>query len=270
LPTLYNNPGDFNDVTSGKAGVGRRANSAGPGYDLATGLGTPNAAFVVKDLVNATAATASTTSTGTGTGGGNGNHHVLSVSQHPGSSSDDGVQAAVVSDLAASPSGFIFITTNPPAVVGRADPVATAIDVPNRPFPVLLSLADASEGMDENMTSSGRLNGQPARVGHDTVAAPISLMSFERSAESAPAATGFEFSVIGPANVVEHASASTPAAPARAEQDSTGPVSTAVTGALTKIVWLIGAALFFTQGALFAKSHEAELEEKERKRLARA
>ena len=48
LPMLYNLPsGDFHDVVSGNNG----AFAAGPGYDLATGLGTPVANLLVPDLV---------------------------------------------------------------------------------------------------------------------------------------------------------------------------------------------------------------------------
>ncbi len=47
--TLYSNPQDLNDVTSGSNG-----HSATVGYDLATGLGSPKAASVVTALTNAT------------------------------------------------------------------------------------------------------------------------------------------------------------------------------------------------------------------------
>ena len=46
LPALYDLPGaDFNDITSGNNGF-----PALPGYDLATGLGTPKANLLVPDL----------------------------------------------------------------------------------------------------------------------------------------------------------------------------------------------------------------------------
>jgi hypothetical protein len=78
LPALYQLPSsDFHDITSGTAG----SFSAGPGYDLVTGLGSPYANLVVGGLVNygssssssgptvATAASASpSTVTGTTTG----------------------------------------------------------------------------------------------------------------------------------------------------------------------------------------------------------
>jgi hypothetical protein len=51
LPAIYSVPGsDFNDVTSGS----NTGNSAGPGYDMVTGLGTPKANRLVPDLVYST------------------------------------------------------------------------------------------------------------------------------------------------------------------------------------------------------------------------
>ncbi len=65
LTILYNNPGAFNDVTSGFNGF-----RATPGYDLVTGIGTPRVAAVLGALattgetatITTTAAVASTTS----------------------------------------------------------------------------------------------------------------------------------------------------------------------------------------------------------------
>jgi hypothetical protein len=49
LPLLYNLPSsDFNDLTTGNNGF-----AAGPGYDLVTGLGSPNVAAIVNDMVAA-------------------------------------------------------------------------------------------------------------------------------------------------------------------------------------------------------------------------
>jgi subtilase family serine protease len=45
LTALYGLPGDFHDIISGSNGY-----SAGPGYDLVTGLGSPKANLVVQDL----------------------------------------------------------------------------------------------------------------------------------------------------------------------------------------------------------------------------
>src|SRR5208283_238239 len=46
LSALYSFPSDFNDITEGS----NTSYSAGPGYDLVTGLGSPNAADLVPDL----------------------------------------------------------------------------------------------------------------------------------------------------------------------------------------------------------------------------
>ena len=45
LPALYSLPADFHDVTTGSNGY-----PAGPGYELATGLGTPQANLLVPAL----------------------------------------------------------------------------------------------------------------------------------------------------------------------------------------------------------------------------
>jgi len=54
LPMIYQMPAsNFHDITSGSS-TGSPAYSAGPGYDLATGRGSPNANLVVNYLVNGT------------------------------------------------------------------------------------------------------------------------------------------------------------------------------------------------------------------------
>jgi kumamolisin len=45
-PQLYQFPGAFNDITSGNNG----AFQAGPGWDAATGLGSPNGNSLLADL----------------------------------------------------------------------------------------------------------------------------------------------------------------------------------------------------------------------------
>jgi subtilase family serine protease len=50
---LYSHPGDFHDITTGNntlAGAPLNGFNAGAGYDLATGLGTPDVASLVNDL----------------------------------------------------------------------------------------------------------------------------------------------------------------------------------------------------------------------------
>ncbi len=67
LPYLYqlyaNKPGDFNDITSGTS-LGSPNYSAGPGYDLVTGIGTPKADSVVYDLAAAPITVTSSTPAG--------------------------------------------------------------------------------------------------------------------------------------------------------------------------------------------------------------
>jgi hypothetical protein len=75
LAELYQAQGDFYDVTSGNNGA-----SAGSGYDLVTGLGSPIANLLVPDLanlaaaagVNTTDASRTTSTSGTGGSGGTG------------------------------------------------------------------------------------------------------------------------------------------------------------------------------------------------------
>ncbi len=53
LPALYSFSGDFHDITSGNVDpFGSPSFSAGPGFDLATGLGSPIANQLVLDLAN--------------------------------------------------------------------------------------------------------------------------------------------------------------------------------------------------------------------------
>ncbi|MGD0896864.1 MAG: S53 family peptidase [Thermoguttaceae bacterium] len=60
LPKLYSLPGtDFHDITTG-ASTGSPHYSAGPGYDLVTGRGTPYANLIVSDLVGSTASSTPT------------------------------------------------------------------------------------------------------------------------------------------------------------------------------------------------------------------
>jgi subtilase family serine protease len=73
LPTLYSLPStDFHDITSGSATNGSSTLSAGAGYDLVTGRGSPYANLVVSDLLaiaSAPAPSPTPTPTPTPTGG---------------------------------------------------------------------------------------------------------------------------------------------------------------------------------------------------------
>ena len=53
MDILYQNPGDFHDITSGTS-TGNPEYSAGPGYDYVTGLGTPMVNLVVGSLDGST------------------------------------------------------------------------------------------------------------------------------------------------------------------------------------------------------------------------
>ena len=60
MTLLYENPGDFHDITSGSS-AGKPKYSAGPGYDYVTGLGSPMANLVVGSLVGGSTTTPPTT-----------------------------------------------------------------------------------------------------------------------------------------------------------------------------------------------------------------
>ncbi len=74
---MYSLPrGDFHDITVGNndyqgLGLGITGNAAGPGYDLASGLGSPFANLVVRDLVAFNGSTFVSSSGGSANGGGN-------------------------------------------------------------------------------------------------------------------------------------------------------------------------------------------------------
>jgi fibronectin type 3 domain-containing protein len=63
LSALYANPADFHDILSGTS-VGIPNYTAGPGYDLVTGLGSPQAPLVVSFLIGIAPTTAPSTPTG--------------------------------------------------------------------------------------------------------------------------------------------------------------------------------------------------------------
>ena len=56
MDILYQNPGDFHDITSGTS-TGNPEYSAGPGYDYVTGLGTPMVNLIVGSLDGSTSTT---------------------------------------------------------------------------------------------------------------------------------------------------------------------------------------------------------------------
>jgi subtilase family serine protease len=56
MDILYQNPGDFHDITSGTS-TGDPEYSAGPGYDYVTGLGTPMVNLIVGSLDGSTSTT---------------------------------------------------------------------------------------------------------------------------------------------------------------------------------------------------------------------
>jgi subtilase family serine protease len=86
LPAIYSMPSsNFNDITSGSNG----AYSAGTGYDLVTGLGTPSAPSVISSLTSVPAFTPLTSSTSTTSSGSTttqGHHHAVTSAPADGTS----------------------------------------------------------------------------------------------------------------------------------------------------------------------------------------
>jgi len=115
LPALYQVsqavPAAFNDITTG-ASTGTPGYSAGPGYDLVTGLGSPNAQLLIPALVNAFAAPAlSNTIYWTGDAGpdASGNYNW----DEPGNWSDvDPKSSNVAEDILPGPNDNVVIDIN--------------------------------------------------------------------------------------------------------------------------------------------------------------
>ncbi|HZU72079.1 MAG TPA: S53 family peptidase [Acidimicrobiales bacterium] len=102
-PVLYSTPAGFNDVTSGSNDLTHShggSYTAGPGYDMATGLGSPNFA----GLSGAICAAAATGSTGGSQGGGG--------SSGGGSSGGGGSPAPTGAPGSAASSGYRFVAAD--------------------------------------------------------------------------------------------------------------------------------------------------------------
>jgi hypothetical protein len=127
LPAVYRiSSSDFHDVTTG----GNAYYSAGPGYDLVTGRGSPKANLVIADLVKVSAsgitttAPSTTTTSGT-TGSGKSGHRSDVVGGQNGQSSTNPVDASLAVALGGvvNPSFRTVSGVSPPGV---AQPPASA------------------------------------------------------------------------------------------------------------------------------------------------
>jgi hypothetical protein len=123
LPALYNlSSSDFNDITSGSNAYF----SAGPGYDLVTGIGTPVANLVVNDLVAVSGSqgphSGSSGGGGSGSPGGTGGGHTMMGGSSSGSNQAGAADmpTPTVTDLsseAATAISLVAISTPAPALV---------------------------------------------------------------------------------------------------------------------------------------------------------
>jgi len=106
MPSLYSSLAtDLNDVTTGSTRSGRTTYSAGVGYDLVTGLGTPAANLLIPGLVGVTATANSQTSGG---GSGGAAHTQFNTGLGEGSSG-----AAGLGSQLATPTAIVLELVNP-------------------------------------------------------------------------------------------------------------------------------------------------------------
>jgi subtilase family serine protease len=110
LTDLYGASGDFHDITSGTAG----SNRAGTGYDLLTGLGSPNVSLVVASLAQSPASVLPPSTYGT-IPPPSGGHHGHSGGKFAGGSgqvlveNEGGLSAQQVAKAPESAAGFGFL-----------------------------------------------------------------------------------------------------------------------------------------------------------------
>jgi hypothetical protein len=135
LPTLYKlQATGFHDV----------ANSAGPRFDLVTGLGSPVVSRVISALVNTTLPSAATVAASTAKSNG-------------GKSGTSPIVAFAAFSATATPPLVLYpspVPTAPPPVTGSAGPAAVAVPVPSK----------ISASVSQTQESGGGDNGLPADI----------------------------------------------------------------------------------------------------------
>jgi hypothetical protein len=151
LPAIYQMPGsNFHDVTTG----GNGANSAGPGYDLVTGRGTPIANRVVSSLVTG-AATLSQAQTlqQVSLSGSYNRAGIVSDGSHFGGGLDGSGHALSANLLGPSVnwSGFNF-TLGPTGSNDVISATGQTISLPSGSYSALAFLADAVNGNQAGQT----------------------------------------------------------------------------------------------------------------------
>ena len=150
LPRLYNLPSsDFNDITTGSNG-----NPAGPGYDLATGLGTPIANLLVPDLAGTRPIVTNVQVNGDNPNG------LFTAASQPA----PGVQRSMVED--------IVYTFNTPVSIGYANLAFTVAGTGSHPgIPPATLTAVSVPGSDDTqwaVTLTGKAPGVLASIANGT------------------------------------------------------------------------------------------------------
>jgi hypothetical protein len=157
LPDLYQLPStDFHDVTSGTS-TGSPSYSAGPGYDLVTGLGSPIVNLIVPALVGQ-----STTSGAT--------HYSVTTSASGTAGSAVSVTVSALDangQIDSGHTGTVHLTSSDPSAVLPADYTFTAADQGTHTFSVTLKTAGndtitATDTVDGSITGSTSVTVNPA------------------------------------------------------------------------------------------------------------
>ncbi len=159
LPSLYSLPaGDFHDITSGTS-TGSPNYTAAAGYDLVTGLGTPEANLLVPDLALGPVADLTLTMTHVGnfTQGDVGDTYTITVSN-----SGSGATSGAVSLVDALPAGLTATamsgtgwTINLATLTAtRSDPLA-----PGGSYPALTVTVDVATNAPANLTNTAVVSG---------------------------------------------------------------------------------------------------------------
>lgn len=154
LPMLYQLPAaDFHDTTSGTS-TGSPNYTAGPGYDLVTGRGTPVANRVVADLVGSTTITPTATH--------------FAVSAPTGTTAGAGFAVTVTAldannRVVSGYTGTLHFSSSDPAAVLPPDYTFTAADSGAHTFTITLKTA-GSQSLAATDTSTGSMTGTASGI----------------------------------------------------------------------------------------------------------
>jgi hypothetical protein len=151
---IYSLPAsDFHDVTSGSNGF-----AAGPGYDLASGRGSPFADRIIADLINATDPTASSTTTSS--------NSTSTTSSAPAPNNPFAWLWNLLMQLLAFFEKFSFGASTPAATNTSALPFTTSAEPTVNPNSVTASPASpASSVQSTTLMALGNLLGSTSAVG---------------------------------------------------------------------------------------------------------